>query len=612
MNSFVRNAGLRVGLLFAVGSLGASLGCSSGLPDASGDAGSDAMTPPGDATTDANPPPPGHPDAGPDGADAGDAGDSGDAAETSCGDACAPSDSCATNNGGCSAHAACTSTGPGTRTCACAAGYAGDGITCTAINACVTNNGQCDPNATCTSTGPGTDTCTCNTGYTGNGATCTGVNACATNNGGCAPTAKCTSTGPNTVTCACNTGYSGDGHTCTPINACLTKNGGCDAHATCADTGPGTVTCTCNTGYTGSGTTCAAVNSCQTGNGGCDTHATCTSTGPGTNTCACNAGYTGDGKTCAAVQPTALCVGHSGWTGSGWASKDLAVVKGAAYWTISPFIATCPLTANNTTPTQFDSISGGGMVDVGADPIRGVLYESMYNQPLVTQKPSYYLDQYAAPSNSATQATNPSPGNWTGAFKVDATSGYVFAPTTSGVRFSVPAVPDGDGGLPSSVPCVPTTDAIGPMAAGGGRVVYFDTVTGKLMSAEVLSPTSCSAPATVASSLSNVGGIATGGDWVVFAANGNVYSCSSVSGCGQSLSPIAQSEGSVPSIALDGNGASGTAYWVGANGLVRCAATGCGGKPTVLTNTALPTSGLAVDGSNVYYLQDTTLFSLPK
>ena len=37
---------------------------------------------------------------------------------------------CLTENGGCSPRAVCTQTGPGSRSCACSPGYAGDGLTC--------------------------------------------------------------------------------------------------------------------------------------------------------------------------------------------------------------------------------------------------------------------------------------------------------------------------------------------------------------------------------------------------------------------------------------------------------------------------------------------------
>jgi hypothetical protein len=110
----------------------------------------------------------------------------------------------------------CTNT-PGSRTCACAAGFTGDGFTCADVNECLTNNGGCAATTSggvCTNT-PGSRTCACATGWTGNGLTCADVNECATNNGGCSTNATCTNT-PGSRTCACNAGYAGNGVTCTP------------------------------------------------------------------------------------------------------------------------------------------------------------------------------------------------------------------------------------------------------------------------------------------------------------------------------------------------------------------------------------------------------------
>ncbi|MBI5544491.1 MAG: hypothetical protein HY901_11410, partial [Deltaproteobacteria bacterium] len=80
--------------------------------------------------------------------------------------------------------------------------------------------GGCASNATCANT-PGSRSCTCNSGYAGDGISCNDINECATGNGGCASHATCA----NTIggrTCTCNPGYSGDGITCT----CVTSNGG--------------------------------------------------------------------------------------------------------------------------------------------------------------------------------------------------------------------------------------------------------------------------------------------------------------------------------------------------------------------------------------------------
>jgi GON domain/EGF domain len=56
----------------------------------------------------------------------------------------------------CDPHAVCMESSAGA-SCACATGYAGDGMTCTAIDVCATNNGGCP--AACETTGPGTHAC---------------------------------------------------------------------------------------------------------------------------------------------------------------------------------------------------------------------------------------------------------------------------------------------------------------------------------------------------------------------------------------------------------------------------------------------------------------------
>ncbi len=218
------------------------------------------------------------------------------------GNTCVDINECLTNNGGCSANAACTNT-PGSRTCACNAGFTGDGLTCADVNECLTNNGGCDLNAMCSNT-PGARACSCNSGYSGNGLTCTDVNECLTNNGNCSANAMCTNT-VGARTCACNGGYQGDGVSCADINECLTNNGGCasaGAGGVCTNL-QGTRMCSCATGFTGDGLTCADVDECLTNNGGCASVAlggVCSNT-QGSRTCACAMGYSGSGFTCADV-----------------------------------------------------------------------------------------------------------------------------------------------------------------------------------------------------------------------------------------------------------------------------------------------------------------------
>jgi hypothetical protein len=76
------------------------------------------------------------------------------------------------NNGGCHANAVCTNT-PGSFTCACSPGYAGNGFACEAINNCATNNGGCHGvNGACTMTGPAQSKCSCRAGFEGDGKKC--------------------------------------------------------------------------------------------------------------------------------------------------------------------------------------------------------------------------------------------------------------------------------------------------------------------------------------------------------------------------------------------------------------------------------------------------------
>ena len=126
-----------------------------------------------------------------------------------------------------------------------------DGLTCQKgtcvgvdVNECATGTDNCNDNATCTNT-EGSFTCACNAGYQGDGVTCTNIDECAASpclNGG-----TCTD-GINAYTCTCAPGFTGT--TCaTNIDECAASpclNGG-----TCTD-GINAYTCTCAPTYEGS------------------------------------------------------------------------------------------------------------------------------------------------------------------------------------------------------------------------------------------------------------------------------------------------------------------------------------------------------------------------
>ncbi|WP_437284977.1 FG-GAP-like repeat-containing protein [Sorangium sp. So ce406] len=160
---------------------------------------------------------------------------------------CTDVNECALGTDNCDANAACTNT-PGAFTCACNAGYEGDGVTCTDVDECALGTDDCDTNATCTDT-PGSFTCACNAGYEGDGVTCTDVNECAgspcQNGGACAD-------GINSHTCACLPGYTGTNCE-TDIDECAGSP--CQNGGACTD-GIDSYTCACLPTY--EGTNCEA------------------------------------------------------------------------------------------------------------------------------------------------------------------------------------------------------------------------------------------------------------------------------------------------------------------------------------------------------------------
>ncbi|NPD22211.1 hypothetical protein D7Y27_19240 [Corallococcus sp. AB004] len=144
-----------------------------------------------------------------------------------------------------SVNAPCDATVP------CCDGLTCQSGTCVDVNECAAGTDNCNENATCTNT-VGSFTCACNAGYEGNGVTCADVNECAAGTDNCDDNATCTNTG-GSFTCACNAGYEGNGVTCADVNECAT--GPCLNGGTCID-GVGSYTCECAPTY--EGTNCQA------------------------------------------------------------------------------------------------------------------------------------------------------------------------------------------------------------------------------------------------------------------------------------------------------------------------------------------------------------------
>ena len=91
---------------------------------------------------------------------------------------------------------------------------------------CPVDNGGCDIDATCTQIARKRVSCACNAGFVGNGIRCRlPRTSCRSENGGCDANAICAQVRPKVVSCACKSGYVGDGYQCQPVGGCNTEFG---------------------------------------------------------------------------------------------------------------------------------------------------------------------------------------------------------------------------------------------------------------------------------------------------------------------------------------------------------------------------------------------------
>ncbi|CAG5110200.1 Oidioi.mRNA.OKI2018_I69.chr2.g4626.t1.cds [Oikopleura dioica] len=216
----------------------------------------------------------------------------------------------------CDADAACTNNADGSTSCACNAGFYGDGYECF-VDSCALS--PCQDNSACENIGDDY-TCTCNFGYylgfapyegSGEGSTWENpdachVDVCASANP-CDVDAACFNNPDGSQSCACNDGFYGDGYECFVDSCALSP---CQDDATCANVGD-EYTCTCNDGFylgyapyegSGEGSTwddpaACHIDVCASANP-CDADAACSNNDDGSQSCSCNDGFYGDGYEC--------------------------------------------------------------------------------------------------------------------------------------------------------------------------------------------------------------------------------------------------------------------------------------------------------------------------
>jgi len=131
---------------------------------------------------------------------------------------------CETKNGGCASEATCLVSRKGKQSCACNAGYSGDGAVCAEMKNCGNIDLKCPTNSICRMVSEQDGSCFCKTGYYGfdnsTNPICHPINPCHTaGRGNCSKHAFCEMIAPNKAKCACNYGYVGTGYRCKGVIA---------------------------------------------------------------------------------------------------------------------------------------------------------------------------------------------------------------------------------------------------------------------------------------------------------------------------------------------------------------------------------------------------------
>ena len=289
-------------------------------------------------------------------------------------------DACLLGASGCGSNASCTPGDTVVPTCACEAGFDGDGATCADLDECSAEVSPCAKPGFCENTA-GSYVCVCPDGLASAPDGCTDIDECANGEAGCDPNAQCSNTDGSFV-CTCDDGYVGDGATCDDLDECATLPGACDLAQDCSNT-VGSYDCVCKDGYADSDGDCVDVDECETGAAACDLAAQCTNT-IGSFTCTCNDGYEGDGQICVDVDEckagTADCDPHAtcsndvggylcqcdiGYIGDGLACDDVDECQtGAAECDLA---AECTNTVGSYDCTCKPGFEGDGQICVDVD-----------------------------------------------------------------------------------------------------------------------------------------------------------------------------------------------------------------------------------------------------
>lgn len=167
---------------------------------------------------------------------------------------CADIDECKATTAVCGNHADCRNV-PGGYSCACAAGFEGDGIVCKDVDECATGADVCDANAACENE-VGGYACACQSGFTGDGVSCTDVDECADPER-CGEGGVCVNQHGG-FECACLPGYQSVNGRCADVDECEKGEAVCSENALCMNR-PGSYACRCPDGFKDDGVACVFI-----------------------------------------------------------------------------------------------------------------------------------------------------------------------------------------------------------------------------------------------------------------------------------------------------------------------------------------------------------------